>query len=127
MNYKKFEQIIENQKQEYVEELSEIKPTLKKYETTKSTQEKHIKKLEELNIIFEKYNDYLRENSLYDFNDMINFVLEKFESDKDLRLYYAEIFQFIMLDEYQDTNNAQNKIIELILSENKEQKNVLVV
>lgn len=127
VNYKKFEQIIENQKQEYVEELSEIKPTLKKYETTKSTQEKHIKKLEELNIIFEKYNDYLRENSLYDFNDMINFVLEKFESDKDLRLYYAEIFQFIMLDEYQDTNNAQNKIIELILSENKEQKNVLVV
>jgi DNA helicase-2/ATP-dependent DNA helicase PcrA len=58
---------------------------------------------------------------------MINFVLEKFETNKDLRLFYAEIFQFIMLDEYQDTNNAQNKIIELILSENQEQPNIMVV
>jgi DNA helicase-2/ATP-dependent DNA helicase PcrA len=48
---------------------------------------------------------------------MINFVLEKFESEKELRQFYAETFQFIMLDEYQDTNNAQNKIIDLILSE----------
>jgi DNA helicase-2/ATP-dependent DNA helicase PcrA len=47
---------------------------------------------------------------------MINFVLERFETDKDLRLFYAETFQFIMLDEYQDTNNAQNRIIELILN-----------
>jgi len=47
---------------------------------------------------------------------MINFVLEKFQKDEDLRYYYAEKFQFIMLDEYQDTNNAQNQIIDLILS-----------
>ncbi|MDR3150834.1 MAG: UvrD-helicase domain-containing protein [Candidatus Peribacteria bacterium] len=107
---------MEKQKQDYVEELLEIKPTLKKYETTKEKQENHIKKLEELNIFFEEYNAYLRENSLYDFNDMINFVLERFETDKDLRLFYAETFQFIMLDEYQDTNNAQNRIIELILN-----------
>jgi DNA helicase-2/ATP-dependent DNA helicase PcrA len=100
---------------------------LKKYETTKASQEKHIKKLEELNIFFEEYNNYLRENALYDFNDMINFVLEKFEIDKDLRLYYAEIFQFIMLDEYQDTNNAQNRIIELVLNESTERPNILVV
>jgi DNA helicase-2/ATP-dependent DNA helicase PcrA len=97
--------------------LANIKPTLKKYEITKEKQENHIKKLEELNIFFEEYNAYLRENFLYDFNDMINFALEKFETDKDLRLFYAEIFQFIMLDEYQDTNNAQNRIIELILNE----------
>ncbi|MDR2639809.1 MAG: UvrD-helicase domain-containing protein [Candidatus Peribacteria bacterium] len=127
MNIEKFARIIEDQRQEYDNELAEIKPTLKKYETTKSSQEKHIKKLEELNMIFEEYNTYLRKNSLYDFNDMINFVLEKFEVDKDLRLYYAETFQFIMLDEYQDTNNAQNRIIELILSENADQKNILVV
>jgi DNA helicase-2/ATP-dependent DNA helicase PcrA len=127
VNIEKFARIIEDQRQEYDNELAEIKPTLKKYETTKSSQEKHIKKLEELNMIFEEYNTYLRKNSLYDFNDMINFVLEKFEVDKDLRLYYAETFQFIMLDEYQDTNNAQNRIIELILSENADQKNILVV
>ena len=108
---------IEKQQTIYDEELSEIKPTLKKYETTREKNEKHINKLKELVIFFGEYNSYLRENSLYDFNDMINFVLEKFESDKELRQFYAETFQFIMLDEYQDTNNAQNKIIDLILSE----------
>jgi superfamily I DNA/RNA helicase len=56
---------------------------------------------------------------------MINFVLEKFETDKDLRLFYAEIFQFIMLDEYQDTNNAQNRIIDLILSESNDDTPIL--
>jgi ATP-dependent exoDNAse (exonuclease V) beta subunit len=43
-------------------------------------------------------------------------VLEQFSKDEDLKYYYAEKFQFIMLDEYQDTNNAQNEIIEAILS-----------
>jgi DNA helicase-2/ATP-dependent DNA helicase PcrA len=47
---------------------------------------------------------------------MINFVLEKLEQDQELRAHYAEEFQFIMLDEYQDTNNAQNQIIDLMLS-----------
>ncbi len=108
---------IEKQQTIYDEELSDIKPTLKKYETTREKNEKHINKLKELVIFFGEYNSYLRENSLYDFNDMINFVLEKFESEKELRQFYAETFQFIMLDEYQDTNNAQNKIIDLILSE----------
>ncbi|MDD2907304.1 MAG: ATP-dependent helicase [Candidatus Gracilibacteria bacterium] len=108
---------IEKQEAIYAEELSEIKPTLKKYETTREKNEKHILKLRELVLFYAEYNSYLRENSVYDFNDMINFVLEKFESDRELRQFYAETFQFIMLDEYQDTNNAQNKIIDLILSE----------
>jgi DNA helicase II / ATP-dependent DNA helicase PcrA len=107
---------IKRQAEEYIEELSEIKPSLKKYENTKLSQEKHINKLNELVIFFDEYNKYLRENSLYDFNDMINFALERFEQDEELKAYYAEKYQFIMLDEYQDTNNAQNKIIDLILS-----------
>jgi DNA helicase-2/ATP-dependent DNA helicase PcrA len=58
---------------------------------------------------------------------MINFVLEKFKQDKDLRSYYAEKFQFIMLDEFQDTNNAQNQIVDLILSMAPDTPNVMVV
>lgn len=118
---------INRQAEEYIEELAEIKPTLKKYETTKLSGEKHIKKLNELVIFFDEYNKYLREKSLYDFNDMINFVLEKFEWDNELRAYYAEKYQFIMLDEYQDTNNAQNKIIDLILSVWDNEANIMVV
>lgn len=123
----RFEKVIERQVLEYAEELSEIKPTLKKYETTREKQEKHINKLKELVLFFEEYNSYLREKSLYDFNDMINFVLEKFETDIELRQYYAETFQFIMLDEYQDTNNAQNRIIDLITSMSEDEPNIMTV
>jgi ATP-dependent exoDNAse (exonuclease V) beta subunit len=46
---------------------------------------------------------------------MINFVVDKFRIDEELRSFYAEKYQFIMLDEYQDTNNPQNEIMDLIL------------
>jgi DNA-dependent ATPase I and helicase II len=77
--------------------------------------------------IFIEYKKYLNEKELYDFNDMINFVLEKFKEDEELKNYYAEKYQFIMIDEFQDTNNAQNQIIDLILSVNQENPNIMVV
>ena len=111
----------------YEEELAQIKPTLKKYETTKEKQQKHIQKLEELHEIFSQYNATLRYLNKYDFSDMINFVLEKITDDNELKSHYAEAFQFIMLDEYQDTNNAQNMIIDQILSVNDELPNIMTV
>jgi superfamily I DNA/RNA helicase len=62
----------------YKEELAEIKPTLKKYETTKEKQAKHIEKLTELEYLYRAYNQYLRDHSRYDFNDMIQFVVQEF-------------------------------------------------
>jgi len=47
---------------------------------------------------------------------MIQFVTAKFQTDNDLLSNYAEKFQFIMIDEFQDTNNSQNNVIDLILS-----------
>jgi DNA helicase-2/ATP-dependent DNA helicase PcrA len=58
---------------------------------------------------------------------MIQFVTKKFETDNEILSYYAEKFQFIMVDEFQDTNNSQNKIIDLILSYNSEEQNIMVV
>jgi ATP-dependent exoDNAse (exonuclease V) beta subunit len=46
---------------------------------------------------------------------MINFAVEKMRIDEELTSYYAEKYQFIMLDEYQDTNNPQNEIMNLII------------
>ena len=123
----RFKSSITKQVEIYKEELNEIKPTLKKYENTKNKQEKHIKKLYELVIFFEEYQKFLRLNSYYDFNDMINFVLEKIKTDDELKYHYAEKFQFIMLDEYQDTNDAQNSIINEILSASDETPNIMVV
>lgn len=127
VSLQRFKKLIEKQAQSYEEELAEIKPTLKKYETTKQKQEKHIAKLNELWLLFDAYNKALRQQSQYDFNDMINFVLEKFQNDEELKHHYAELFQFIMLDEYQDTNNAQNMIINEILSVTQDTPNIMVV
>jgi DNA helicase-2/ATP-dependent DNA helicase PcrA len=116
VNPAKLQIAIDKQIVENTELLAEIKPTLKKYESTKLKQEANINKLLELKKIYISYQNELRQRELYDFNDMINFVLQKLEEDRELREHYAEEFQFIMLDEYQDTNNAQNQIIDLILS-----------
>jgi DNA helicase-2/ATP-dependent DNA helicase PcrA len=58
---------------------------------------------------------------------MINFVTTKFENDYEILAYYAEKFQFIMIDEFQDTNNSQNKVIDLILNYFPEEQNIMVV
>jgi len=49
---------------------------------------------------------------------MINFVLEKLREDTEMKAFFAETYQYIMLDEYQDTNNPQNEIINLICNYN---------
>lgn len=121
-----FDFIISKQVQTYEEELAEIKPTLKKYEQTKEKQAKHIDKLKELKLVYKKYLETCRELEVYDFSDMINFVLEVLKTDTELQYYFAEKYQFIMVDEYQDTNNAQNKILESILSVSDD-KNIMVV
>jgi DNA helicase II / ATP-dependent DNA helicase PcrA len=123
----KFKSLIKIQTEEYKEILWQIKPELKKYKLTEDKQKKHIKKLKELNFLFKEYNKYLRKHWKYDFNDMINFVLEKFRWDEGLIYHYAEKYQYIMVDEYQDTNNSQNEIINLLSSINELETNVMVV
>jgi len=120
ISIEQFKRNIEKQDQIYLEKLENINPKLKKYELNKLQGEKHIKKLYELAIFFEEYNIYLKKYSLYDFNDMVNFVVEKFNEDIEIRQYYAIRYQFIMIDEYQDTNNAQNKLIDYIIQESNE-------
>jgi DNA helicase-2/ATP-dependent DNA helicase PcrA len=124
----RFLQSIEEQTQKSLDWLEEKRNNkrIKKIENYEKQHEEKIGKLQELSMIFKLYNQTLRERYLYDFNDMINFVLEKFRIDDDLRAFFAESYQYIMLDEYQDTNNPQNEIISLILSY-ADQANIMVV
>ena len=132
ISFSKFEKIISEQRNEYDQKLEDLKTNKrirdleKRTKKDSETYKKHIAKLNELNLIYKEYSDYLKENSLYDFSDMINFVVEKLENDTDLKYDLAEKYQYIMLDEYQDTNNSQNKLIDLILSVG-ESKNIMVV
>ena len=45
---------------------------------------------------------------------MILKVIEQLKSDRELLSIYQERFQYILVDEYQDTNGAQNEVVELI-------------
>lgn len=74
--------------------------------------EKRILKNRELVTLFEGYEEYLSRNSLYDFNDMILKVVAMLEKNDDLLLRLQERYQYILVDEHQDTNTAQNTLIE---------------
>jgi len=49
------------------------------------------------------------ERGRYDFEDMINLVIEAFAKDKDLLRTYQERLQYFLIDEYQDTNSGKIK------------------
>ena len=65
---------------------------------------------------FEHFQLLLKENNLYDFDDMINWIIKAFEENKNLLANYQEKYQYILVDEYQDTSGTQNKIVELLVS-----------
>jgi DNA helicase-2/ATP-dependent DNA helicase PcrA len=65
---------------------------------------------------FTAYQKILDNNHRYDYDDMINWVINMFETHKDVLLGYQEQLQYILVDEYQDTSGNQNKIVELLIS-----------
>lgn len=75
---------------------------------------KDMEKLQEFLKVYETYRKKLIEDKKYDFNDMLILVVKALSEDKSLLLRIQEKFQYILVDEHQDTNAAQNKLIELI-------------
>jgi DNA helicase-2/ATP-dependent DNA helicase PcrA len=65
---------------------------------------------------FFNYQQIMKKNSRYDFDDMINWVLKAFTENKQLLANYQERFQYILVDEYQDTSGTQNKLIEILIN-----------
>ena len=69
------------------------------------------KKLHALNDIYKKYLKTMQEKQLYDYDDMILQTVHKIEQNDDLRFNLQEKYQYIMVDEFQDTNLAQMRIL----------------
>jgi DNA helicase II / ATP-dependent DNA helicase PcrA len=76
--------------------------------------------------IYERYEEELTKRGLYDYEDMILFVIKSFKTSPDLKAQYQEQFHYILVDEYQDTNSAQNTLVHL-LSDYFDNPNVFVV
>lgn len=65
---------------------------------------------------FDRYQQLMRTNNRYDFDDMINWVLLAFETNPALLMRYQEQFLYVLVDEYQDTSGTQNKLVELLIN-----------
>jgi len=74
--------------------------------------------------IYREYQKTLKLNNALDFDDLICKTVDLFRSNEDVLNYYQERFKYIMVDEYQDTNTAQFKLISILA---EKYKNLCVV
>ena len=73
---------------------------------------------------YEAYQKELRQSEAVDFDDLIMLTLRLFDQYPDVLTYYQQKFQYIHVDEYQDTNHAQYQLVKLLASRFK---NICVV
>ncbi|MDO8564691.1 MAG: ATP-dependent DNA helicase [bacterium] len=78
--------------------------------------ENRLNKSLELAQVYEAYEKELAARQLFDFEDMILFCIKALEKDKGLLLSLQEQYLYLLADEHQDANNAQNRILELLAS-----------
>lgn len=74
--------------------------------------------------IYKEYNLKLKKNNSVDFDDLLRLPVLLFQSDKETLEHYQDKFQYILIDEYQDTNEVQYKLVKLLA---KKHKNLFVV
>ena len=74
--------------------------------------------------IYALYQSKLQENNALDFDDLLMLTVELLTKNEELRAKYQKKFQYILVDEYQDTNGAQYAITKLLAAEHR---NICVV
>src|SRR5690606_11261009 len=74
--------------------------------------------------IYPLYQKALKDNNALDFDDLISRTVHLLQTQSEIRNKWQTQFKYIMIDEYQDTNAAQYKMVKLLTNE---QKNVAVV
>ena len=74
--------------------------------------------------VYEEYQSRLKKNNALDFDDFLVKTIELFKSDKEVLMAYQDRLQYIMVDEYQDTNKVQFEFIKLLADK---YKNICVV
>ena len=65
---------------------------------------------------FEKFQKMMQDHKRYDFDDMINWVIDVFKNNRQILAQYQEQFQYVLVDEYQDTSGTQNTLVEMLIS-----------
>ncbi|MFH2118309.1 MAG: ATP-dependent DNA helicase [Candidatus Paceibacterota bacterium] len=110
INIKEYEQLIDDWSASLEQQREELSKTAWEKE------HKQLLKNQELLQVFEAYEKSLRASKRYDFDDMISLVVEAFEQHELLLREYQENLHYCLVDEYQDTNTAQNTVVDLLVS-----------
>ncbi|HPD98846.1 MAG TPA: UvrD-helicase domain-containing protein [Candidatus Saccharibacteria bacterium] len=74
--------------------------------------------------VYPLYQQALKDHAALDFDDLIGKVVSLLENNAEVRARWQDRFKYILIDEYQDTNTAQYKLIKLLLNE---KRNICVV
>lgn len=64
--------------------------------------------------LYKLYEKKMESNNAFDFDDLIIKTIELLNEDEMVKKYYQQRFRYVFVDEYQDTNNIQYKLIKLI-------------
>ncbi len=74
--------------------------------------------------IYTRYQDKLRRSNALDFDDIILYTVKILSTEQDILERYQDMFKYIMIDEYQDTNNLQYLLVNLL---SQKSQNICVV
>ncbi len=108
---------------------STIASEISKYKNSLITPKEAIKRAQQplykkIAQIYQKYEEYTIENNLVDFDDLLSLTYKILSENEDIKEEISQRYQFIMVDEYQDTNELQYKILKTIAAP---QNNLCVV
>ena len=79
---------------------------------------------ERLKKLTRAYEEYKRKNHLMDYDDLLKFMLKLLEEFSDIRGILSDRFRYVLVDEYQDTNRIQAKIVQYLAYSHR---NIMVV
>ncbi|MEP7167586.1 MAG: ATP-dependent DNA helicase [Candidatus Woesebacteria bacterium] len=117
----KFRDLVKAEKEMFEQERESFSKTVR------TKKESALAKQEELLSLYISYQQELRAQGLIDFTDMIVHTVEALKKSENLRTLLQENLQYILVDEYQDTNGAQNTVVDLLASFWGTAANVFVV
>ncbi|MFA5188833.1 MAG: UvrD-helicase domain-containing protein [Patescibacteria group bacterium] len=76
-----------------------------------------VRRLKEIANAYHVYQQLLLDNNAFDFGDLINYTLRLFKQRKNILQKYQKQFEYILVDEFQDTNFAQYNLVKLLAGE----------
>ena len=104
---------------EYIYKKGSPKKGIKAGDLKQAAIDKETERMEKLRAgaaLYPIMQEKMRELGRYDYSDMILWVLKAFQTNEDLLRTYQERYQYVLVDEYQDTNGSQNEILQLLIN-----------